>query len=252
MHTEIPATFVTHAANVLGETRFGLSGTQIIDLTSAWAVDCNVTLPHHTMGMSNKRTVLRDNLMAFHGHDRYRVIKHLCEQPQFEKHPEAQQLRIKLITTYGSVFDAKSAEDIDDPLIEATSHWLKGHPEAFASFQAALVKHRANVLSRNLLDDLRLSLETLVKDILKNGRSLENQKAELGDFLKQRETSQELRQMFVTLLSYYCNYQNSYVKHNDDVNEEEIEIMFEMTACFLKHLVRLNAKNPPPTPPWAK
>lgn len=109
------------------------------------------------------------------------------------------------------------------------------------------------MFSRNLLDDLRLSLETLVKGILKNGRSLENQKAELGDFLKQRETSQELRQMFVTLLSYYCTYQNSYVKHNDNVNEEEIEIMFEMTSCFLKHLVRLNAKNPlSRPPPWAK
>lgn len=108
MQTEIPATFVTHAASVLGETERGLSGSKIIELTSAWAVDCNVTLPRHAMGMSNKRTVLRDNLMAFHGHDRYLVIKDLCERSQFKDHADVQQLRIKLVTTYGSVFDRKA------------------------------------------------------------------------------------------------------------------------------------------------
>lgn len=250
MDNGIPATFITHAAAILGETNRGLSGTQIIESTSAWAVDCGVALPHHAMGMANKRTVLRENLMAFRGSDRYRVLKDLCDRPQFKDNADVQQLRIKLITTYGAVFDTSSASDIDDPLIVATTHWLGPFPEALTAFNSALVKHRANVLARNLLDDLRLSLEVLVKSILKNGKSLENQKAELGKFLKERESSPELREMFITLLSYYCHYQNSYVKHNDDVNSEEIEIMFEMTSCFLKHLVRLNAKNPQPQPPW--
>ncbi len=252
MDPEIPATFVTHAATVLGDTQLGLSGSQIIEETSAWAVDCGVNLPHHAMGMSNKRTVLRENLMVFHGADRYRVIKALCERKQFEKNPQVQELRIKLIATYGPIFDAKGAEELDDPLIGATSHWLAAYPEASSAFQAALVKYRGNVFSRNLLDDLRLSLETLVKSILNNGKSLENQKAELGDFLKQRESSPELRQMFVTLLSFYCNYQNSYVKHNDKVNDDEVEFVFELTACFLKHLVRLHSKQPvAAAPPWA-
>jgi hypothetical protein len=44
-------------------------------------------------------------------------------------------------------------------------------------------------------------------------------------------------------LDYYSKYQNTYVKHNDAVIEEEIEFIFEITASFMKHLVRLNARD---------
>jgi hypothetical protein len=70
----------------------------------------------------------------------------------------------------------------------------------------------------------------------------ENQLALLGPFLKQKGDSPELTNMFQKLLEYYAKYQNTYVKHNDAVIEEEIEIVFEITASFMKHLVRLNAR----------
>ena len=68
-----------------------------------------------------------------------------------------------------------------------------------------MIKHKAKVLERNLLDDLRLSLESLLKEILGNGKSLENQKDELGRFLKEREGSPELRNMFQSMLAYYLS-----------------------------------------------
>lgn len=40
--------FVTHAADVLGNTSKGLSGPQIVKLTAAFAVDWIVTIPHAT------------------------------------------------------------------------------------------------------------------------------------------------------------------------------------------------------------
>jgi hypothetical protein len=64
----------------------------------------------------------------------------------------------------------------------------------------------------------------------------------LCPFLKQKGDSPELTNMFQKLLEYYAKYQNTYVKHNDAVIEEEIEIVFEITASFMKHLVRLNAR----------
>lgn len=39
--------------------------------------------------------------------------------------------------------------------------------------------------------------------------------------------------MFVTLLLSHSSDQNSYVKHNDKVNDEAVEIMFELMSCFL-------------------
>lgn len=243
MDTEIPATFVTAAADILGETQHGLSGNQIIKLTSACAMDCNIpSLPNSHMGMKNKSTVARENILAFHGKDRYRVIKAMCEHASVATNAEVQRLRLKLVTQYGPIFDEKGVKDIDEPLIIETSHWLQGYPEANRAFQDAVTKHKAKVLKRNLLDDLRLSLESLLKQILKNGKSLENQKPEVGRFLAERDGSVELRNMFLSMLSYYCTYQNSHVKHNDDVNAEEIEVIFELTACFLKHLARLDGQ----------
>lgn len=45
--------------------------------------------------------------------------------------------------------------------------------------------------------------------------------------------------MFVKLVEYYCKYQNSYVKHDDAIIEEEIEFIFEITSSFMKHIIRL-------------
>jgi hypothetical protein len=94
---------------------------------------------------------------------------------------------------------------------------------------------------RNLLDDLRLALEKLLQSLFSNSKTLENQLAYLGPFLKSKGGSPELTNMFLKLIDYYAKYQNTYVKHDDAVIEEEIELVLEITASFMKHLVRLSA-----------
>jgi hypothetical protein len=243
MEAEIPATFVSVAADTLGETRNGLSGSQILKLTAACALDCNIaSLPNSQMGMKSKNVVARENILAFRGKARYRVIKAMCDHAAVSSNPDVQKLRLKLVTLYGASFDEQGARDIDEPLVTEISHWLAPYPGAHLAFEAAVLKHKARILPRNLLDDLRLSLETLLKLILKNGKALENQKADLGRFLKERGGSPEFRNLFQSVLAYYGSYQNAHVKHNDDVNPEEIEVIFELTACLLKHLVRLDKK----------
>ena len=92
---------------------------------------------------------------------------------------------------------------------------------------------------RNLLDDLRLSLELLLKSIIGNNKSLENQLGDIGTFIQSKNGSKELNNMFVKLIDYYSKYNNTYVKHDDAVIENEIEIIFEMTSSFMKFLARL-------------
>ena len=65
----------------------------------------------------------------------------------------------------------------------------------------------------------------------------------LGAFIKKHGGSPELVNMFVKLVDYYTKYQNSYIKHDDAVIEEEVEFIFELTSSFMKHLVRLSYKN---------
>jgi hypothetical protein len=75
--------------------------------------------------------------------------------------------------------------------------------------------------------------------VFSNEKSLENQIPNVGSYIKDRGGSKELANMFVTLVDYYAKYHNSYIKHDDAVIEEEIEFVFEITASFMKHLIRL-------------
>ena len=90
---------------------------------------------------------------------------------------------------------------------------------------------------------MRLALELLLNAILGNDKSLENQIPMIGAFIKQRGGSSELSNMFVKLIDYYTKYQNSYVKHDDAVIEEEVEFILELTSSFMKHVIRLSYKN---------
>lgn len=115
-------------------------------------------------------------------------------------------------------------------------------PEALSLYGQALEKYDHGAFSRNLLDDLRLALEKLLSAILANEKSLENQVALVGSYIKNKGGSPECTNMFVKLLDYYAKYHNSYVKHDDAVVEEEIEFIIEITSSFMKHLVRLGTR----------
>ena len=95
---------------------------------------------------------------------------------------------------------------------------------------------------RNVLDDMRLSLELLWKKILGKNCSLENQKDEIGRWLKTKDTTLHFRNMFSTLTKYFTDYQNDNIKHNDNVNIEEIEFIIELTSLFMRSIIKLNKK----------
>lgn len=114
---------------------------------------------------------------------------------------------------------------------------LKDFPEAAKLFQSALDKLNESRFERNLLDDLRLSLEYVTKQVLNNSKSLENQLEPLGEFLKQTGTSKELTNMFRTLTDYYSKYQNTYVKHNDYIKEDEVDLLINLTSSFISFLI---------------
>lgn len=119
--------------------------------------------------------------------------------------------------------------------------WLDDYPQAKKHYEGALSKRNNNIYTRNLLDDLRCSLEALVKEILKNSKSLENQKAELGNFLKENGISVEIRNLYTDkILDFYIKYQNNNVKHSENFNEIEVDFIFEQTAVLMILLIKLD------------
>lgn len=239
----IPATFINFSADTLGSTAQGLSGSKIAEFCSAYAIDFNVTIPFpeypFPSELPNKRTALRENLKAFSPEQQYKVIKELCDLDQFKENNDVKDLKIKLITRYGQLGNGQGTNEVNEALIEETKHWLQTYPDSLKLYQEALSKFDNQVFQRNLLDDLRLSLELLLKSIIGNNKSLENQLGDIGTFIQSKNGSKELNNMFVKLIDYYSKYNNTYVKHDDAVIENEIEIIFEMTSSFMKFLARL-------------
>jgi hypothetical protein len=243
----ISAEFINYTADILGDTDRGLSTWEILRAFTAYAVEFDVAVPHRTysLGGPTKRNILYDNLTAFSDQQKYRIILELCEHPSIRSHyPEAaQKLKLTLMARYSHLAAESLGDEVNEELIEQTRHWLGPFPDVLRKFNEALQKYEARVFVRNVLDDLRLSLEMLLRAVLKNDKSLEHQQAFLGAFVKARGGSPELSNMFSKLVEYYCKYQNTYVKHDDAVIEEEVEFVIEITSTFMKHLVRLAGKD---------
>jgi hypothetical protein len=239
----IPTTFLNYAADSLAETNSGLSGSRIAEFCSAYAIDFDIQIPFpeypFPSELPNKRTALRENLKAFTPEQQFRIIKELSELSEFENNTSIKDLKIKLLSRYRTLGEGNSKEEINESLIEETQHWLSEYTDALKLYNACLEKYTNKVHQRNLLDDLRLSLETLLKKILDNNKSLENQIEDLGKYINSRNGSKELNNMFLKLIDYFSKYQNTYIKHNDNVNENEIEIMIEIASSFMKFLVRI-------------
>lgn len=82
-------------------------------------------------------------------------------------------------------------------------------------------------------------MELLVKNVLGNQQSLENNIRDLGTYLKDKGVSTELRNLFSQIIKVYTKYQNEYVKHDDKINETEIEFIIEQTSILMKLMMKV-------------
>jgi len=247
MAEKISMVYLQHAAKVLTTSEEdgggGLSGGKAVELTVAYAYDFGVDVKYarYPNDAPNKRTMLLDNLAAFQPKQQYQIVRELCDRvdPLGEK-PDIVKLKAKLFAEFAEFADQDQLTDMHRTLLVETRHWLADHPESQKLFNEALQKHDHGVFKRNTLDDLRLALELLLCSLFSNSKSLENQIALLGEFIRSKGGSSELANMFQKLVDYFSKYQNTYIKHDDAVIVAEVEFVFELTSSFMKHLIRLS------------
>jgi len=140
-----------------------------------------------------------------------------------------------------SVYPA-GAKLLDEKAVNDVLQWLSDYPEALKPFEAALqIYSEGNKAKyRSLLDDLRLSVESLLKSVLGKKKSLENQKLNLLPWLKERGIHQQVVNMYDSLLfGQYALYQNDAVKHGEKYSNDEIEFMIYLTGTFMRMLLQL-------------
>jgi hypothetical protein len=134
------------------------------------------------------------------------------------------------------------AQLLDEAVIDDNLAWLESYPEAAKPFQAALKIYSLKDPSqyRNLLDSLRLSVEQMLRAILKNSKSLENQKQEFLSWLKASDAHNQIGNIYHDLLfGKFAPYQNDAVKHNEDkYTVAEVEFMLYLTGTLLRFMQR--------------
>lgn len=236
--TKLDDAFLSYASDILADTNAGLSGMKIVEYCNSYAIDFNRVTPYgsYPFDAPNKRTALKENLKVFAAPEQFRIIKELCELPALCDQEKVKELKLRLFSRYGNLATEKISET---ELIQKTKHWLSNHPDALKQYESALAKYEGGIFERNTLDDMRLAFELLVKDLLGNGKSLENQIAEIGAKLKSTGASVELRNMVQQVIKYYTDFQNNHVKHNDTVNDKEIEYIIELTSVVMKFLIKI-------------
>ncbi|MFW5983107.1 MAG: hypothetical protein ACOCQ4_01295 [bacterium] len=128
-------------------------------------------------------------------------------------------------------------------LISECNYWINDFPTVKKRFERAVFLFKEGKDYRDSLDNLRLTLELLLKALLNNNKSLENQLSEISNYQKQHGIGKETRNMFQKVLDCYLKFQNDKVKHDDDLgNINEVEFIFSLTMIFIRILIKSNNK----------
>lgn len=145
---------------------------------------------------------------------------------------------------YKYIYNSKAVLDCcfesgiaNEPVVVETSHWLNSYPGAKAVYTRALTLYEQKDFSREILDNMRLSLEYFFRQLVGNTKSLENNIVEIGKLLKVKGYNPEFSNMLIKLIEYYTKYQNNYVKHNDKVNPLELDFIILQTTAFMRAMM---------------
>lgn len=235
-------TFISQVINELTKSDIFLTGMQIRKKFEEYSVKYAIEIPHTSRNqkekMISKSSLFYENIKCFSNEQKFSIIKDFLELPKIENENKFKSLKLQLIQDYRDYNVSNNIEKFSED-IEKVKSWLNDYPKALNAYNDALEKLENKIYERNTLDDLRLCLELFLKQYLNNEKSIENQQSEIGKYLKDKNISNEIRNMFSTVLGYYTKYQNNNVKHNEKYNSNEIYFIFELTTVFLRFLVNL-------------
>lgn len=132
---------------------------------------------------------------------------------------------------------------LDKTVVVDVLNWLSSYKKAQKQYREALNGLLMGKHDRQVVDSLRLALELFLKQFLGNDKSLENQTKDLGAYLKDKNLSPEVSNMFFKLIDCYAKYNNSHAKHDDSVEESELDFLLYLTGSFIRFLIKVNETN---------
>ena len=164
--------FLQYASGILGDTNSGLNNREIDTYLGKYAIKFDVNGIRTVRVLQTKKEKILHGLIRFTEEQKYEIIDELCSLDRFSENDEVHELKNTLREKY---YELAPNSIEKSPVVQETKHWLSNYPMALKSYNSALSKFSSGIFERNTLDDMRLAFELLVKDLLNNKRSLENQ-----------------------------------------------------------------------------
>ena len=208
------------------------SANELIDLTYEFAKSYNKSIPidEPNYGSFNKKELLSTNLNVLSDNEK---IEFLSQIKYHSRLCEDDFLRdeIDLLVKDASNGVIKARNSVST-LLETYSIDLKNQWKRTYRFYDHLDY-------RNALDNMRLTIEVLIKRITGSEASLENQKSALGKFFEDKDISKEVRNLFFKMLDMYEKIQNHEAKHNlpQNLNSKEIKFLMNQSTVIIKFLI---------------
>lgn len=209
------------------------SANELIDLTYQFAQSFNkhipIEVPDYAL-FNNKKELLSKNLDALSDEQK---VDFLSQIKYHSRLYEDDFLRdeIDLLVKDASDGVIKARNSVST-LLETYSIDLKNQWQRTYRFYDHLDY-------RNALDNMRLTIELLIKRITGSEASLENQKSALGKFFEDKDISKEVRNLFFKMLDMYEKIQNHEAKHNlpQNLNSKEIKFLMNQSTVIIKFLI---------------
>lgn len=230
---KISPEFIEYVSSVFADTTSGLSNSGIDKILSKYSSKYDVNLPKSER-MMKKSNRLRMGMSVFNGKQQFEMIEELCKMSQFKKSAEVKNIYFTLKQKYRQFSNSKFTTS---EIVVKAQHWLEGYTKSKELYDSALTKIEEKQFERNALDDMRLSFELLIKEILRNNKSLENNISEIGKVLSEEQVNPQFRNVITTIITYYTKYQNDFIKHDDRVNEDELLFVVELTSILMKFII---------------
>ncbi len=130
-------------------------------------------------------------------------------------------------------------EFLDIPLVIDNLIWLDRYDNTKKHFSNAVKMQRTKQNYRNIVDELRFSLESFFQQLFSNKKTLENQKNNVGDFLKNNNISTTISNMYIKLFDLYTIYNNDNAKHGDNITENEVDYLIYLTGSFIRLILQI-------------
>ena len=121
---EISPSFLTYACEVIANTDNGLTGSEIVKISTQFSTKYDVDIPHYKYPFDcpNKRTALFENLVKFSPKQQFEILMDIIDSEKSAKNDQEKIriLRVKLLSKYSHLGSIKNTELETYELVEDT------------------------------------------------------------------------------------------------------------------------------------